>query len=237
MAAPRLERGKQRIDGSEVPATRPRRRDKVFLDRQAREYLTSLGNKPDAGARNLERREARQLAAPEDQRRAYLEAISRQIDRAAAAVVAPESGNVTLTSRDGRIPLNISNENLYDVTVKIRFDSDKLTFPDGDTVIVHLPRSTVTPLDVDVRSRSSGSFPLRVVISSPDDIVLVSRSQFTVRSTAVSGVGIVLSVGAGLFLALWWASHFRRVRRARRLVAADEAAAAVAAGDEAAPPG
>ncbi|MCB1018033.1 MAG: hypothetical protein KDB10_23310, partial [Acidimicrobiales bacterium] len=171
------------------------------------------------------------------QRRAYLEAISRQIDRAAAAVVAPESGNVTLTSRDGRIPLNISNENLYDVTVKIRFDSDKLTFPDGDTVIVHLPRSTVTPLDVDVRSRSSGSFPLRVVISSPDDIVLVSRSQFTVRSTAVSGVGIVLSVGAGLFLALWWASHFRRVRRARRLVAADEAAAAVAAGDEAAPPG
>jgi len=25
-------------------------------------------------------------------------------------------------------------------------------------------------------------------------------------------------VGAGLFLALWWASHFRRVRRARKLV-------------------
>lgn len=152
------------------------------------------------------------------QRRAYLDVISRQIDRAASSVVAPETGNVTLTSRDGRIPLNLSNENLYDVTVRLRFDSEKLTFPDGDTVIVHLPASTVTSLDVDVRARSSGTFPLRMVITSPDEIVVVSRSRFTVRSTAVSGVGLVLSVGAGLFLALWWASHFRRVRRARKLV-------------------
>ena len=165
------------------------------------------------------------------QRRAYLDAIGRQVDRAAAAVVAPESGNVTLTSRDGRIPLNISNENLYDVTVRLRFDSDKLSFPDGDTVIVHLPRSAVTSLDVDVSARSSGSFPLRLTITSPDEIVLVSRSRFTVRSTAVSGVGLVLSIGAIAFLALWWASHFRRVRRARGLVAADEAAAAIAAAD------
>ena len=111
------------------------------------------------------------------------------------------------------------------------FDADKLTFPDGDTVIVHLPASTVTSLDVDVRARSSGTFPLRMVITSPDEIVVVSRARFTVRSTAVSGVGLVLSVGAGLFLALWWASHFRRVRRARKLVAAGDAEAAVAAAE------
>ncbi len=166
-----------------------------------------------------------------DQRKAYLDAISRQITHATESVVAPRSGNVTLTSRDGRIPLNLSNENLYDVTVRLRFQSDKLTFPDGGTVIVHLPASTVTSLDVDVRARSSGTFPLRLTITSPDEIVLVSRSRFTVRSTAVSGVGLFLSVGAGLFLALWWASHFRKVRRARGLVAADEAAAAVAAAE------
>lgn len=166
-----------------------------------------------------------------DQRKAYLDAVSRQITRATESVVAPRSGNVTLTSRDGRIPLNLSNENLYDVTVRLRFQSDKLTFPDGDTVIVHLEASTVTSLDVDVRARSSGTFPLRLTITSPDEIVLVSRSRFTVRSTAVSGVGLFLSVGAGLFLALWWASHFRKVRRARGLVAADQAAAAVAAAE------
>jgi hypothetical protein len=57
-------------------------------------------------------------------------------------------------------------------------------------VIVHLPASTVTSLDIDVRSRSSGTFPLRMIVTSPDEIVVVSRSRFTVRSTAVSGVGL-----------------------------------------------
>lgn len=161
------------------------------------------------------------------QRRAYLTAISLQIDNAASSVRPPERGNITLTSRSGRIPLNISNENLYDVTVRIQFDSDKLSFPHGDTLIVHLPRSAVRSFDIDVEARSSGTFPLRMTITSPDEIVVVSHSRFTVRSTAVSGVGLVLSIGAGLFLALWWASHFRKVRRARKLVAADEAAAAV----------
>lgn len=163
-----------------------------------------------------------------EQRRAFLAAISSQIDNSAAAVKPPERGNITLTSRDGLVPINISNENLYDVTVRLEFDSNKLSFPDGDTMIVHLPRSDVQKFDIAVRARSSGTFPLRMTITSPDEIVLVSRSQFTVRSTAVSGVGLMLSVGAGLFLALWWASHFRKVRRARKLVPPDEAAEALA---------
>jgi hypothetical protein len=49
----------------------------------------------------------------------------------------------------------------------------------------------------------------------------VSRTLVQVRSTFVSGVGVVLSFGAGLFLLLWWARNWRTVRRARRLVAAE----------------
>jgi len=41
-----------------------------------------------------------------------------------------------------------------------------------------------------------------------------------VRSTAVSGVGLVLSIGAGLFLVVWWARHWHRTRRSARLIAA-----------------
>jgi hypothetical protein len=43
-----------------------------------------------------------------------------------------------------------------------------------------------------------------------------------VRSTAVSGFGLFVSVIAGLFLLVWWGRHFRHTRRARALVAADE---------------
>ncbi len=207
--------------------------DALRLTRLTTEGFASFAGRANPVVESMQRRLLVSGSADlaRDQRKAYLDAVSRQIDRAASAVVAPRSGNVTLTSRDGRVPLNISNENLYDVTVLLRFDSDKLTFPDGDTRLVHLPASTVTSRDIQVRARSSGTFPLRMTITSPDEIVLVSRSRFTVRSTAVSGVGLVLSVGAGLFLALWWASHFRKVRRARGLVAADEAAAAVAAAE------
>jgi hypothetical protein len=34
-----------------------------------------------------------------------------------------------------------------------------------------------------------------------------------VRSTVISGVGIFLTIGAGLFLAVWWITHWRRSRR------------------------
>jgi hypothetical protein len=43
----------------------------------------------------------------------------------------------------------------------------------------------------------------------------------TIASTVASGVGIVLSGGALVFLALWWGKHWRTVRRARRLVPAE----------------
>jgi hypothetical protein len=46
----------------------------------------------------------------------------------------------------------------------------------------------------------------------------VAVTRFTVRSTAVSGVGLALTIAAGLFLALWWARHFRNARRDKKLV-------------------
>jgi hypothetical protein len=52
-----------------------------------------------------------------------------------------------------------------------------------------------------------------VRVTSPDGALLLDRSTFDVRSTAISGVGLVLSVGAGLFLAVWWARNWRKSRR------------------------
>jgi hypothetical protein len=67
-------------------------------------------------------------------------------------------------------------------------------------------------------TRASGAFPLRITATSPDGVLTVSRARVTVRSTAVSGVGLVLSIGALLVLVVWWASHWRTARRNRRLV-------------------
>ena len=87
----------------------------------------------------------------------------------------------------------------------------------------NLPPGTTT-LDVPVRVRTSGAFTLDVEVTSPDESIVLDTSTFDIRSTAISGVGLVLSVGAGLFLAVWWAKHWRSARRSRHLMPASSAA-------------
>ena len=53
-------------------------------------------------------------------------------------------------------------------------------------------------------------------IDAPDGAFVLTSQEVTLWSTAVSGVGIILSVGALAFLGLWWGRNFRcrRVRAA-----------------------
>jgi hypothetical protein len=152
-----------------------------------------------------------------DRRAAYLQGVNRAIDDDIGLIEAPARQTVTLTAREGVIPLTFRNGTGRPVTVTIRMESDKLEFPEGSTRTIILAERSTT-VRVEVRARTSGAFPLRVAVSSPRCCLELTRTRFTVRSTAVSGVGVVLSIGAGGFLLVWWASHFRKVRRSRRLV-------------------
>src|SRR5690606_2449667 len=104
-------------------------------------------------------------------------------------------------------------------------ESDKLEFPDGDERVVSLPPGP-TRLEWRVRNRTSGAFPVEVTVLTPDGTVALDATRFTMRSTAVPGVGIALSALAALFLAVWWARHWRTARRASRLLATEEELAA-----------
>jgi hypothetical protein len=153
-----------------------------------------------------------------DTRQAYLDGVSAEIDAQLANVVTTESQQVTLTDRSGDIPLTIENRLDYPVTVSVILTSAKLEFPNGNTQTVTLPPATPTQVGVAVSTKASGAFPLDVRVQSPDGALLVGSTRYTVRSTAVSGVGLLISIGAGAFLLVWWARHWRGVRRARRLV-------------------
>ena len=147
-----------------------------------------------------------------------LDDVGAQIASVTSEIVAPLQQFVTLTSQSGKIPLNLENRSQIPVRVHVVLDSDKLEFPDGNVIDTVLPSAATTRLDVEVTTRASGAFPLSVSVRSPDDILDITSTQFTVRSTAISGVGLVLSIGAGAFLLIWWARHFRKTRRARALV-------------------
>jgi hypothetical protein len=57
---------------------------------------------------------------------------------------------------------------------------------------------------------------LEIVVTSPDGTLVVNSSELTIRCTVVSGVGAVLTAGAGIFLLVWWGNDLRRSRRGRR---------------------
>ena len=154
---------------------------------------------------------------PNEQRPAYIDRVNSALSTVSGAVTLPDRFRITLTSRSSTIPIaleNLSNQNL---DVRVTLDSDQLEFPDGTVVPATLEPGT-TRLEVPVRVRTSGAFTLDVTVTSPDGSIMLDQSTFDVRSTAISGVGLVLSIGAGLFLLVWWARHWHSARRSRHLM-------------------
>lgn len=153
-------------------------------------------------------------------RTALLEEAELAIDNALAPIGIPEQGSVTLTADAGVIPVTIQNGRGDPVRVRLELTSDKLDFPDGNTVELILDPGT-NRREVAVKVRASGGFPVEILLSTADDAIELGQGRFTVRSTAISGTGLVLSIVAGVFLAGWWALHFRSTRRSKRLVTID----------------
>jgi hypothetical protein len=147
-----------------------------------------------------------------------LDQIEAGIHQQTSQITAPTQQTVTLTSASGRIPFSISNPLPYPVRVTLTFESAKLHFVRGERQTVVLAAGRPTHLEIPVTARASGAFPMQVTITSPDGGLTITRTSFDVRSTAVSAIGLILTVAAGAFLALWWIRHFRSTRRRRALV-------------------
>lgn len=163
-------------------------------------------------------------------RRRYLDGVRSGISAQLAKIALPQGQSITLTAQAGRIPITIVSSTTYPVHAVLRVSSDDLSFPQGTSQAVVLDtRDTSTYFEV--RARTSGAFPLRVSLTSPDGRLSMLTSRFTIRSTAASGVAIALSVGAAAFLLGWWgrsALQGRRDRNRRLVPGQGRAAPAVA---------
>jgi hypothetical protein len=150
---------------------------------------------------------------------AYIRALNADIGEALGQVQLPRIRSFTLTAREGEIPITVLNRSDRAMTVLLRLASDRLELTGNETISLELPPRSTT-VRVAVRARAPGEFPVRVQLLSADGKLELASVRFRVRSTVPSGVGVVLTAGAGVFLALWWGRHMVRGRRARRLVPA-----------------
>ena len=150
--------------------------------------------------------------------RARSQQIATSVGLITEAIKAPESRTVQLTSRQAPIPISMENRSGRVVRVRISLESQKLEFPKGSQQIVRLGKGNTTT-SFDVEARASGTFPVLITVTSPDGTLDLQHSRYTVRSSVVSGVGLFLTIGAGLFLAGWWVIHWRRGRHPRASLA------------------
>lgn len=125
-----------------------------------------------------------------------------------------EGDRVTLASRTADLPLLIRNDQTLPITVDLFLRSDKLRFPDGEHRIVTLAPGD-NPLTVRVEAPTSGDARVTIMLSSPDGRLELARGVVNVRSTAISGLGLIISIISLLILLTWWARTIIRVRRRR----------------------
>ena len=151
-----------------------------------------------------------------DLRQSYLSAPLTTMNTLGSELSLPPGHTVTVTSSSARFPIAITSGATTSLQVILKVSGPNLT--STREVKVALRRGT-TSLIVHVGTRTSGDSSVQLELLSPVGRLELTHAQFTIRSTAISGVAIALTAGAGAFLLFWWfrsASRRHRRHAARR---------------------
>jgi uncharacterized protein DUF6049 len=191
--------------------------DRIALGRQQLSSYTAAvdGHPPELTILNdaLLATEARGLSPAG--RTTALAAFDKAFASQTGAITLATERTVTFTAQRAAIPVTVLSGAPYPVRVVVTLDSDKFTFPNGNTRQLLLDRPT-TSVRVTAQARTSGDrLPIEVTLHTPDGQLVLAHTVLTVQSTAISFVGVALTVLAGAVLLAWWVRTWRRSRRAR----------------------
>jgi Family of unknown function (DUF6049) len=172
-------------------------------------HPTSLTTLSDA----LLASEARSLSP--SRRDAALDTFGRDFAVQLDQITLATERTVTFTSKTAPIPITVRSDAPYPVHVVISLASDKFLFPNGSSQSLTLDRAT-TSVRMVAEARTSGDrLPIDVTLRTPDGQLILARTVLTVHSTAISLVGVALTVLAGAVLLAWWVRTWHKSRRRR----------------------
>jgi hypothetical protein len=148
---------------------------------------------------------------------AFAADVSRRLNRLETAVqiIKPSSGTYTLASSNSPLPLTVHNG--LDVPVTVRIAVSTVTnlpgfrASDPGRQIVN-PGANLT-LHVPTDVQRTGRFQVQAMLLSPNGTEIGAPVYLSIRSTALGVIGVIITIVAGVVLAL--ALLFRAVRRLR----------------------
>lgn len=155
------------------------------------------------------------MAVSSATRRRYVTSVLSDVDQAFTSIEAPPRQTITLTSSDGTVPLTLRSNMEKPVQILVEMDAGtRIQFRDSARQVVTLTPG-INRIPVPVHARAPGETAIDITLRTPDGVEVLDEVRYTVRSTAIPGIGVVLSIGAAAFLLLWWARHWRAARRAK----------------------
>ena len=145
-------------------------------------------------------------------RRTLWESIVSRIRVQTSLIDIPPDESIQLTSRKASVPFSFQNRANIPLRVELRIIGEKLTvedFDDGESTTLVLEPGVTTHRFL-LHALGSGSFPVTIELHSPDGGLLVGKAQAAIRATTPTGVGLGLTIGAAVFLVIWWVVDTKR---------------------------
>jgi hypothetical protein len=127
-----------------------------------------------------------------------------------------DNSTVTLAGSGTSLPITIFSSLHYPITVIAHLITDRLSFPDGSQIPITLSRPT-TAVRIAVSRAAGSSLILRVVLTTPDNRLELTRTALAVHVSGISWVGYVLSFLSLAVLVWWWIRTHRRRSEGRHL--------------------
>jgi hypothetical protein len=149
-----------------------------------------------------------------EQRAAYIAAAKAPTDAMQNVIDTPERQTFTVAAGKAAIPIRITSKILTPIKVKLHFTSDKADFTPNDQIVT-LNDGLFQQDNMPINARN-GKYPVRLEVLTPAGDQLLATGVYEVQAIAYGGLGLALSVGAGIVLVTWWISHARSTRRRKR---------------------
>ena len=149
-----------------------------------------------------------------DSRRIFADVIFDVVADVTAQVELIDSGRITLASQTAALPVAIHNGANLAMNVTVKTTSEKLRFPDGEELRITLEPG-LNELSIPIETVTSGDARIFITVTSPDGHLDLTDGSVNVRSTAISGLGLVVSLVSLAVLLTWWLRTIIRVRRSQ----------------------
>jgi hypothetical protein len=125
-----------------------------------------------------------------------------------------DAGAITLAGSGTSLPITVISHAPYTVDAVAHLVTNAISFPKGSAVAISMSSPTMS-IRVPTANPHGSSLTLQVILTTPNDQVILARTAIQVRIAGTSVVGYLLTFASLFVLALWWWRTNRRRSKGR----------------------